>query len=71
MTWRARSASDRLDDWPFWYVTDDMPPDMNKTVDAIEAIIGIRIVALPFVSRDVAIEVASLMNRNGAPEGGE
>ena len=69
MTWRARSASDRSDDWPFWYVTDDMPPDMNKTVDAIEAIMGIRVVGM-FVSRDVAIALASLMNRNGAPEGG-
>ena len=71
MTWRASSASDRSDDWPFWYATDDMPPDRNKTLDAIEAIMGIRIVALPFLPRDVAIELASLMNRNGAPEGGE
>jgi hypothetical protein len=71
MTWRARSASKRSDDWPFWYVTDDMPPDMNKTLDAIDAIIGIRIVALPFVPRDVAIALASLMNRNGALERGE
>jgi len=23
MTWRARSTSDRTDDWPLWYVTDD------------------------------------------------
>jgi hypothetical protein len=47
-----------------------MPPDMNKTVDAIEAIMGIRTLGM-FLPRDVAIELASLMNRNGAPEGGE
>lgn len=62
--WRARSASDRTDDWPFWYVTDDQPQDSNKTWDALEALTGDRPVGgLPFLPRDMAEAVASILNR--------
>lgn len=60
--YRARSASDRADDWPLWYVTDDQPADRNKTADAIEAVTGVRPVGLPFLSRSVAEALARRMN---------
>lgn len=62
MTWRARSASDRTDDWPFWYVTDDQPADRNKTIDAIELATGGRPASLPFLPRDIALALADLLN---------
>ena len=66
MAWRARSASDRSDDWPFWYITDDQPADRNKLLDAIEALTGHRPIAMPFVPRAMAEQLASAMN--AAPE---
>ena len=60
--WRARSASDKSDDWPYWYVTNDSPADYNKTLDALEQITGKRPIGLPFVSRAQAIEIAKIMN---------
>jgi hypothetical protein len=32
--WRARSASDRTEDWPLWYVTKDKPKDHNDLPEA-------------------------------------
>lgn len=61
-TFRARSASDRTDDWPYWYVTDDNPHDSNKTADCFEALTGRRQVCLPFLSRLAAEKLATLMN---------
>jgi hypothetical protein len=40
MTWRARSASDKTDDWPFWYVTDDNPKDYNQLHKAVKMATG-------------------------------
>lgn len=59
MTWRARSASDKTDDWPFWYVTDDQPPDLNKTPEAWKAAYGMDWPPrLPFLPREMAEELA-------------
>lgn len=66
MKWRARSASDKTDDWPFWYVTDDQPENRNKTIDAIERRDGVRPAKLPFLLRDDAVELADFMN-GGTP----
>lgn len=60
--WRARSASDKTDDWPLWYVTDDMPADRNKTVDAVESATGMRPTGLPFLRREDAEHLAAIMN---------
>jgi len=62
MAWRARSASDKTDDWPFWYVTDDKPADSNKALECIEAVIGIRHAGLPFIPRHIAEELAAAIN---------
>jgi len=61
MAWRARSASDKTDDWPFWYVTDDKPADSNKTLDCMDALFGCRPVGLPFFSRKTAEALALAM----------
>lgn len=60
--WRARSASDRTDDWPFWYVTDDMPQDRNKTLEAIEIATGRKVTGMPLVSRTGAEALATVLN---------
>jgi hypothetical protein len=62
--WRARPASDRTDDWSFWYVTDDQPPDRNKTHEALAAIFGESPLrgALPFLPRESAEILAAKMN---------
>jgi hypothetical protein len=67
--WRARSASDKTDDWLFWYVTDDEPKDRNKTLDAIEYLTGLRPYSYPFVRQEVAEELAERMNKTSSLEG--
>lgn len=62
MIWRARSASDKQDDWPFWYVTRDKPNDYNETCFACEMIIGKKLTGLPFISKELAIALAERMN---------
>ena len=61
--WRARSASDKTDNWPFWYVTDDMPHDRNKLADALD-VLGIERNkgAQLFVPRAAAEEIARRLN---------
>lgn len=68
IVWRARSASDQTDDWPFWYVTNDRSPNSNKTLDAIERLAGRRPVGLPFLSQTLACRIAAMMNER-AKEG--
>ena len=69
MIWRARSASDKTDDWPFWYVTNDFPADSNKTLDAIEMLIGKKPVCLPFMAPSLARALAEKMNEAAAKRG--
>lgn len=33
----ARSASDKTDDWPFWFVADDSQGGLNVTAEVAEA----------------------------------
>ena len=62
MTWRARSASDRTDEWPFWYVTDDQPLDCNKTAEAFASVTGEKWPPChQFLPRDLAEELAAKM----------
>jgi hypothetical protein len=60
--WRARSASDKTDDWPFWYVTKDTPSEHNDTKEAIEHISGRVFISLPFVSKEAALQIVDIMN---------
>lgn len=63
--WRARSASDKTDDWPFWYVTDDQPTDINKTPDAWKTLTGKDWRGLPFLPKDGALLMVNYLNRGG------
>lgn len=62
MKWRSRSASNKTNDWPFWYVTNDKPLDYNGTIDALEIVLGHRPVMMPFMSKDLAIALADRLN---------
>lgn len=64
--WRARSASDRTNDWPLWYVTDDQPQDRNKTAQAYEAVTGQKWPPVhQFLSRGLAEDLEKRMNEAG------
>ena len=62
MVWRARSASDKTEDWPYWYVTKDVPKDYNDTKEAIEVLTGNIFYGLPFLTKNHAVEIAEKMN---------
>jgi hypothetical protein len=55
----ARSASDRTDDWPFWYVADRRSGNLNVVVALAPELSG----RLPFLPRDAAIALADEANR--------
>lgn len=54
----ARSASDKTNDWPFWYVADKERSDLNVTIKLEPSLWGY----LPFVPRSVAEELAEKAN---------
>ena len=63
--WRARSASDKTDDWGFWYLTDDKPADRNKTREALTLVCkegALPPHSLPFISRANAEAIAVVLN---------
>lgn len=57
----ARSASDKTDDWPFWYVADREKGNLNVTVKLEPLLEG----ALPFTSKEYAIRLAKRANEEG------
>jgi hypothetical protein len=57
----ARSASDRTEDWPFWYVADRQRGNLNCTPDLMPELRGY----LPFVSRQIAERLAAEANASG------
>lgn len=59
----ARSASDRTDDWPHWYVADRAAAELNVTVQLLPALRG----SMPFLPRQAAEELARLANERGGP----
>lgn len=54
----ARSASDRTDDWPLWYVSDRNKGDLNVTVELAPQLRG----HPPFLTRDLAELIAQRAN---------
>jgi hypothetical protein len=54
----ARSASDRTDDWPYWFVADRSRGNLNVTVKLMPELSGY----LPFLPRDMAEELARAIN---------
>ena len=59
----ARSASDRTDDWPFWMVWDG---SVNVTIKVIERLTGLRVVGMPFVTKETALDLATRWNTDHA-----
>ena len=62
--WRARSASDKTDEWYFWYLTDDKPADRNKTKEALTIVCkeGAVWPHVLFISRAEAEAIAFVLN---------
>lgn len=54
----ARSASDRTDDWPFWYIADRSRGSLNVTIQLVPEMRGY----MPFLPRYVAEYVAQQAN---------
>ena len=59
----ARSASDRTDDWPYWYVADREKAGLNVTVALVPEMRG----CMPFLSRKEAESLAQAANRPSPP----
>ncbi len=61
--WRARSAADNNDDWPFWYVTKDKPKDHNDLPEAFELALGHEFPPRPpFLSQTACKLIAEWLN---------
>lgn len=61
----ARSASDRTDDWPFWFVADRAKGDLNVTADLIREHHDPDHAGGVFVPRRGAEDLAALANGDG------
>lgn len=61
----ARSASDKTDDWPFWFVADRNRGDINVTADLIRAIIDPSHQGRVFALREDAKILANMANAMG------
>ena len=58
----ARSASDRTDDWPFWFVADSSKGNVNVTADIIRQHIRPNRKGRVFVPRVLAQDLADMAN---------
>ncbi len=63
MSFYARSAADRTDDWPFWLVSDES--GLNVTVSLVPQLRG----RMPFLPQEVAERVASRANEEVQKDG--
>lgn len=54
----ARSASDKTDDWPYWFVADTTRDGLNVTVQLLPEMRGY----MPFLPKQAAIDLADLAN---------
>ena len=54
----ARSASDKADDWPFWFIADREQGGLNVTVRHVPALRG----RMPFLSGQIAEAIAEALN---------
>jgi hypothetical protein len=59
----ARSASDRTDDWPAWYVADRQLGNLNVTVRLRPEMLGY----MPFLPRADAEQLADAANAASVP----
>jgi len=61
----ARSASDRTDDWPHWFVADRQNGEINVTIRLIEKRFGVALPLLPFLWREACEAMAAQANSEG------
>ena len=57
----ARSASDKTDDWPFWFIADNNKGGLNVTVEILPELRGY----LPFVPKGMALFLEKKLNELG------
>ena len=62
----ARSASDRTEDWPFWFVADSNKGGLNVTGPLFEKLTGERAHGAVFAPRDEAKLIAAHANQAAA-----
>jgi hypothetical protein len=54
----ARSASDRTEEWPYWFVADRQKGGLNVTRSLVPSLAGY----LPLLPKDLAMNVARTAN---------
>jgi hypothetical protein len=63
----ARSASDKRDDWPFWYVADSQRDGLNVTPELAEALGAPFKPGAVFCEAWAAVKLAMRANRELSP----
>lgn len=59
MRYYARSASDRTDNWPYWFVADVERGGLNVTASIVR---GLLVPGATLVDRELAIAIAGIAN---------
>jgi hypothetical protein len=59
----ARIASDKTDNWPFWFVADSSRGGLNVTPTLINDLSGHVMTTLPFLPKSQAERLAEISNR--------
>ena len=58
----ARSASDKTENWPFWFVADRNRGGLNVTAELVRAHISPDYAGLPLTHRTLAEKIAGIAN---------
>lgn len=58
----ARSASDKTDEWPFWFIADRHQGNRNVFAPLMEKAFGVPWTTMPFGPRDFVQKIAALAN---------
>jgi hypothetical protein len=61
----ARSANDKTNDWPFWFVADRSIGGLNVTAELIRKHINPSHAGGTISSQDMALELAEIANAGG------
>ena len=63
----ARSASDKTDDWPIWFVADRQYGGLNVTADLIRSIVDPTHDGATLTTRALAFAIADMANQQVTP----
>ena len=64
----ARSASDRTDNWPFWFVADKTRGGLNVTADLMRELVSTNWRGVTLVTREIAEWLAATANTHSPSE---